>query len=69
MNAATLVPILTFVLQLLLFILAIFYFAWKVPTKEDIHRLENRLNTDILRIEKKLDDLNQNFIDHLKNHP
>jgi len=58
MTTPTAITLVVLAMQFILFTVGIIYFAWKVPTKDDLTRLE-----------RKLDDLNNHFIDHLKNHP
>ena len=75
METPVLIAILVLVLQIILTVIAIFCFAWKIPTKEDIRQLKadlkdssNQLQGEIYRLESKRDIANQNFIDHLTHH-
>ena len=58
----------TATIQACILILAMLTFAWRmsstVATKEDIARVEQRLD----RLEDKVEQLNQNYINHLAFH-
>ena len=75
METPVLIAIVVLILQIILTAIAIIYFAWKIPTKEDIRQLKadlkdnsNQLQGEIYRLESKIDIANQNFIDHLSDH-
>ena len=52
-------------------ILPLIYFIWKVPTKNDINRLEkriDRLDTRMGRLDFRMDTLDADFKNHLGYH-
>ena len=53
------------VVQLLVMI---FYLAWKIPNKEDITRIEQRIESLDERFDTKMSVLGQNYINHLSVH-
>ena len=79
MNIATWIAIATASMQLILFVIAIVLFAWKIPTKDDMNNklndINNNINSRLLEqsnrlseLSNRLDSLNQSFIEHLTHH-
>ena len=69
MTSLEIIAITALCLQVVLVAIAVIVFAWKVPSKNDLADLRSDMNERFNRIEKRLDALNQKFIDHLKDHP
>ena len=56
------------IIQVVLFIIAVLLFLWKVPSKDDVKSLKTDIKQDISRIEAEVKENRQNFTNHLENH-
>ncbi len=54
----------TLVIAVVQLLVMIFYLAWKIPTKEDIQRIDKGMT----EMRESVRDLNQNYIEHLSAH-
>ena len=62
--------VITLVVLLITFVFGYGKLSQKIDSlSKDVDRIEKQSRTDYQRIESKIDQLNQNFIEHLKNHP
>ena len=58
----------TIIIAVVQLLVVIFYLAWKIPNKEDITRIEQRIESLDERFDTKMSVLGQNYINHLSVH-
>ena len=58
----------TIIIAVVQLLVVIFYLAWKIPNKEDITRIEQRIESLDERFDTKMSALGQNYINHLSVH-
>ena len=71
MNAATWVAIAMASMQLVLFVIAVILFAWKIPTKDDVNKkideLRSEFREDIRELRSDIRELRGTFMSHRRN--